>query len=104
MFAFRSAIRRLFGISIPNIDRELDADVIAELRAALSEAEQEIILLKFDRNFEALMNAARKAQLLNALGTIMEAYQINGIELVEVDEDDYEDEEDSFPNNVVDSY
>lgn len=94
MFAFRSAIRRLFGISIPNVDTNLfddkafDQAVIKDLRAALDEAEKEIIMLKFDRTFDTLIAAARKAELIKAIGTIMETYQINGIELVEADEDE----------------
>ncbi len=85
MFAFRSAIRRLFGISIPGIDSSLD--VTLELRSALEEAEAEIVELEDKLFIEQLFAALSKAQLVKSLGDIMIAYGIDSIELV-ADEDE----------------
>ncbi len=90
MFAFRSAIRKLFGIIIPGVDKT-EVDVVAELRAALDEAEAEIDSLTatlFLRNIEAALN---KVEVLNAIGALMVAFDIDSLTLTQ-DEDEEVDE------------
>lgn len=93
MLAFRSAIRKLFGISIPGVDETLidETEVIQNLRSALEEAESELIDLRTERIIDLLNTAHERAQLLEALGTIMLAFNFKRLELVDDnDSDDYE--------------
>ncbi len=90
MFAFRSAIRKLFGIIIPGVDKT-EVDVVAELRAALDEAEAEIDSLTTTLVLRNIEYALNKVEVLNAIGTLMVAFDINSIELSQ--DEDAEDEE-----------
>lgn len=103
MLAFRSAIRKLFGISIPGVDNvDLDAAVIKDLRASLEETEAELQEEQAERSLDNLLNAvtqgSQKQAMIAVIATLMLELGVDRVSLVD------EDDEDDFPNEVVDSY
>ncbi len=93
MFAFRSAIRKLFGVSIPNIDSvSADSIIINDLRSSLAEAEDERTEFFIDSIISEATSIGYRDGIVSAIEILMNTLGVTKV-TIEKDEDEDLDEE-----------